>query len=161
MAHPPDSKGEMQQEEGNELNRLGRQMRALNILLDTSMPTMALRVGVNKGTLSVATHGKNGTRKETILLLAEKYRLLAEAKGVVLPVAWELFFTISGFDSTGVIDGADQALIALEQRAAEKLKKEEVIKGNQDLRRENRKLRRENERLKGEVARLKGEEGNS
>src|SRR6266567_358252 len=111
------------------LNRLGRWVEALNTILGTNQTEMAGRIGIVKQTLSDATRGKGGAGRETILALAEKYRLLAESKGVVLPVAWELFFSVSWFDSAEVIGGADQALEALENRAV-LVKELEVLKRN-------------------------------
>jgi transcriptional regulator with XRE-family HTH domain len=145
--------GKTQQKKGN-LNRFGRWMQTLNILLQTNMSDMAERAGVSDGAISLATHGKGGAKRETVLLLAESYRKLAEKKGVILPVAWELFFSVSWFDVGEVIDGADQSLESLEQRAnliqecnslrkelsKEKARKEELVKENRILRRELRRL---------------------
>jgi len=163
MSDSPECEGKMQEEGNHNLNRFGRWMLALNTILGTTMEQMALRAGVSKGAISLATHGGAGARKETVLALAEQYRKLAEAQRVALPVAWELFFSISWFDSIEVIGGADQALESLEYRAAvvkerdmlkrelerEQARREEVTREIQNIRRENRRLRRELERLQG------------
>ncbi len=145
------------------LNRLGRWVEALNTILGTNQTEMAGRIGIVKQTLSDATRGKGGAGRETILALAEKYRLLAESRGVTLPVAWELFFSVSWFDSSEVIGGADQTLESLEFVASvikerdmlrrnivkERTRKEELARENQILRRENRAMKKEIERLRG------------
>ncbi len=145
------------------LNRLGRWVEALNTILGTNQTEMARRIGIVKQTLSDATRGKGGAGRETILALAEKYRLLAETREVILPVAWELFFSVSWFDSSEVIGGADQALENLEFVASvikerdtlrrdiekERARKGELTKENQLLRRENRAVKRDIERLRG------------
>lgn len=156
MSDPPVIEGKTQ-EEGNHLNRFGRWMMALNTIIGTNMVDMATRAGVSKGAISLATHGASGASKETVLALAEHYRKLAEDKKIALPVAWELFFSISWFDSTEIIGGADQALKSLEDWAAvvkerdllkreverERMIKEKLAQEVQTLRRENRMLRRE------------------
>src|SRR6266567_740040 len=145
------------------LNRLGRWVEALNTILGTNQTEMAGRIGIVKQTLSDATRGKSGAGRETILALAEKYRLLAKSKGVTLPVAWELFFSVSWFDSSEVIGGADETLESLEFVASvikerdmlrrnivkERTRKEELARENQILRRENRAMKKEIERLRG------------
>jgi transcriptional regulator with XRE-family HTH domain len=160
---PPSPEGDQPVEEQTALNRYGRWVQALNTILGTTQPEIALQIGMSKGALSIATRGRSGAKRETIFALVEKYRQLANQQGIALPIAWDVFFVGSSWLESGeLIEGADQMLSNLELLAS-------VIKERDWLNKENERLKSkafrrtvlaENEMLRREIERLRGEERN-
>jgi transcriptional regulator with XRE-family HTH domain len=161
---PPPFEGDQPVEEQTALNRYGRWVQALNTILGTTQPEIALQIGMSKGALSIATRGRSGAKRETIFALVEKYRQLASQQGIALPIVWDVFFVGSSWLVSGdTIEGADQILSNLELLAS-------VIRERDQLNRENGRLKSkafrqtvlaENEILRREVKRLKGESEDS
>ncbi len=158
MSDPPPEGKTFRQKDN--LNRFGRWVEALNKILGTNQTEIAQRAGIAKSTVSTATRYPQSPTKETIVALAEKYRLLAELKGIALPVGWETFFGVAWLESSEIIGGADQALESLEawaavieeseimRRQVTMLKRKRLSAELLTILEENEKLKKENERFR-------------
>ena len=143
------------------LNRFGRFMEALNVILGTSQVDMAVRISMAKMSLSYQSRDPDGPSKDIVMKLEAAYFALAKQKGVGLPVAWDVFFRETLIEAPAS-EGALQMLTHLESWAA-------IIKQNAQLRKEvaslhqsftqsnKRELMRDNRRLREEVHKLREE----
>lgn len=146
-----------------EKSRFRRWMEAMNTICDTNYSRVANHIGVTRSALSQSIR-KGGVKPETALAIMEKYRLLAEQRGIPLPLIWDKFFLLSWFKGGEIIVQADEVLRQIEFIAAviserDSLRQQIQALQSQSIEQDLLASLKEIERLKGELERF-GEEGN-
>lgn len=120
------------------LNRFGQYTEALNAILGTNQVEMALRIEMDRTSLSYYSRNAAGPSKEIVTKLERAYLQMAQERHIVLPMAWDVFFRETLIE-VSTNDGAFQMLAHLESWAA-------LAKERNELKLEVERTRREQQR---------------